>query len=516
MMKDTYVDDSLPKMNDYLGDFTEEELDAVADTVIAIIAFAYKYVKNEKNGPLIVEWHQVLWLAHIELHMWVLIKGPRGHGKSSIFTTWMLYKICTDPYYRFLIASHVEDLADEFSQRVMSYLEPVEDEPPIGEPYIPRDFDLAKGKKWTVGKAYFKGKKYPWVKTVAAKAGMTGGRFDAAVFDDPFTKLSIDSEKMRRKFQTWTNTSVIPALDETSRQKIVVIGTTKNLEDWYFHLQHNGQFACHIDQLYSYNEEDEKVYLWPAVPYPGEPKIKDHAFNEEREKKKRAMLSPSEFAMEFMNVAVAEEGLLFKYEWVEEHLYTDWEAEIPERYREVYMGIDPSLGYNTAKSSHFALAVIVYDNRPHKQDIYIVDLYRKKISLAVAEDVILAKAKEWNPRQINMEGDLVNREFASQMMTQLPRIRRVFYSRGGKTTGLKGSSDIGKIKRINQVFGMLAKNGKLRFKDPKLCWKTKEFFNYEYLQYPEGHLDLMDALNMAVDLVDFRKIANQSPVTWLY
>jgi len=257
-------DPDLPKTNDYFDRFTDEELEAVADTVVDIVAFGYRHVKNEKNLPLQVEWHQLLWLIHLELHAWVLILAPRGHGKSTIFTTWMLYKLCHNSSYRFLIASHIEELADEFSMRVQSYLEPIDPEPLPNEPYLLRDFDIQKGKQWRVGKAYFFGKRYPYVKTVAVKAGMTGGRFDAAVFDDPFTKLSIDNEKQRRRFKMWANTAVLPSLDETALQKYVVVGTRKHVDDWYKDLSENPEFACHIDQLYSI-VDGEKVYLWPAV-----------------------------------------------------------------------------------------------------------------------------------------------------------------------------------------------------------------------------------------------------------
>ena len=505
---DLLYDETLPKMTDYLDGFTEEELDHVADTVVSMVAFAYKYVKNEKGKPLRVEWHQLLWLAHLELHAWVLILGPRGHGKSTTFTTWMLYKLCHESNYKFLIASHIEELADEFSMRVQSYLEEIDPEPLPHEPYLVRDFDIQKGKQWKVGKAYFRGKSYPWVKTVAVKAGMTGGRFDGAVFDDPFTKLSIDSEKMRRRFKSWANTAVLPSLNETPLQKYVVIGTKKHADDWYKDLMDNPEFACHIDQLYSI-VDGEKVYLWPAVDG------KDHGFNEERERRKRSQMTPAQFAMEFMNKTVAEDGILFPLKWIEPHFYDDWQAEVPERFREIYMGIDPAMGSERESSSHFGLAVICYDNRPNKQDIYVVELIRERLSMAEQEKIIIQKFRQWNPIHVNMEGDLVNRDFTRRMKSQLPRIRRVFYTYMGKTTGLSGTSEISKKKRINQVIGMLFMAGKIRFRDPKFDRNTRDFLNYEYLQFPEGNLDLMDALNMAVDLVDFRKTVDGSPLVWI-
>lgn len=514
-LEDVYYDEHLPKMNDYLDQFTEEELDIVADKVVRYVAFCSKYMKNEKGKPLIIEWHQLLWVSHLMLHIWSMVLGPRGHGKSTAFTSWMLFEICEDPRLRFLIASHIEELAEEFSLRVQSYLEPQDPEPPLDEPYLIRDYDLHKGKKWTGKRAYFATMTYPFVKVVAVKGGMTGGRYDIGVFDDPFTDLSIDTEKMRRKFKRWVNKAVLPSLDETDKQKCVVIGTRKNVEDWYQDCIDNPEFTCHIDQLYSI-EDGKKTYLWPAVPFPGEDKIKDHAFNEQREKKKRNTMSAGEFAMEMMNRPVSEKGILFHESWLSPYYHDDWREAVPEKFREIYIGIDPSLGSESDVASYFGLAVVCYDNRPERQMIYVVDLVREKMSMAEQEEVILQKYREWQPDYVQIEEEVAVRQFSKQVRSRLPpNVRPVFYSKGGKTTGLRGTSVIAKKKRINQVFGMLAREGKISFKNPRIDRNTRDFLNHEYLQFPEGKLDLMDALNMAVDLVDFRKTITSDPLQWL-
>lgn len=514
---DVYYDETLPKMQDHLSKFTEDELVAVADRVVRWVAFCARYMKNEKGYPLVIEWHQLLWGCHWFLHRFVLILGPRGHGKSTTFTSLMLFELAEDGRLRFLLCSHIEELAEDFSLRVQSYLEQPDPEPPLSEPYILRDYPhLEKGKKWTGKRAYFADMNYPYVKVVAVKGGMLGGRYDIGVADDPFTDISIENEKQRRRFKRWINKNVIPALDKTKKRKMVVIGTRKHPDDWYQNCMDNPQFACHVDQLYSI-EDGEKVYLWPAVPYPGETEIKDHAFNEEREKELRDTMSPAEFAMEMMNRPVSEEGLLFHEGWLSPYYYDDWQELVPERHREVYMGVDFSLGSETDVASHFGLAVVVYDNRPSKQDIYVVDLIREKISVSEQERLVFQKYRQWQPDFVNIEADVVNRNFAMGVISQLPpNVRPVYYNKGGKTTGLQGTSVINKKKRINQVFGMLAREGKIHFHDPKIDRNVRDFLNYEYLQFPEGSLDCMDALNMAVDLVTFEKRGTTTPIEWLY
>lgn len=488
----------LPKLNDYLDRFTEEELDDIAATVIDIIEFIYIYVKDNRSEPVRVKWHQLLWLCLLEMFPWVMILAPRGHGKSTIFTSWMLYKVCHDPDYRFLIASHIEELADEFSYRVQVYLSPWEDEPPLSEPYIPRDFpDIKKGKMWRVGKAYFDGKRYPYVKTCAVKAGMTGGRFDAAVFDDPQTKMSVQKEHMRRMFSTWANNSVLPALDQTDKQKFIGIGTRKHNEDWYSTILDNKFFACHVDQLYDYNDDGTKQYLWPRVDGT------QQGFDEEIEARLRATMEPDEFAMEYMNVPYAGEGLRFRREWVEPHFYAG-KPPVEDRFLRYYMGVDPSLGSKSDRASYMAIVVIAFDTRPTRQDIYVVDIIRDKRSLAEQEDLIHSIYNKWTfdnvPPITLMESVIVNKTFAERMQRQLPKIHLVDYIH----SGLTGTSDVSKIGRIENTVGWLCKKGKIHLQDPSIYPASRDFLENEYLQFPEGDMDLLDALVLACDRVDIR------------
>ena len=173
------------------------------------------------------------------------------------------------------------------------------------------------------------------------------------------------------------------------------------------------------------------------------------------------------------------------------------------------------MGSEDERYSFFGLAVICYDSRPEKQDIYVVEIVRERVSLSEQRDIIIKQFKKWNPLEVNIEEELANRQFSRQMRSQLPRLRPVFYTYKGKTTGLRGSRSINKTKRISQIFGMLCEAGKMKFKDPTVCRKTRDFLNYEYLQFPEGQLDCMDALNMAVDLVDFRKGIDGRPMVWI-
>jgi hypothetical protein len=93
------------------------------------------------------------------------------------------------------------------------------------------------------------------------------------------------------------------------------------------------------------------------------------------------------------------------------------------------------------------------------------------------------------------------------MRRELPIIQPVDYIH----SRLGGTTDVSKIGRIENIAGWLFKHGKIRLKDPKISAMTKLFIEHEYLVFPEGEMDLLDALNMAVDLIDTRKKRDTLP-----
>lgn len=436
--------------------------------------------------------HQLEWLWFIHNNPWVLLLAPRGHGKTTIIIVYITWLICSDPDLRILIGMHKEEDADERARAIQIILE---------TPAVQEEYGLIRGRPWTIGKAFFEGKRHPYMRTVAKQAGMTGWRGDIVFFDDLCTEENQSTEKRRRKLENWIWGEVMPALDPGPKQRVIVLGTRKNVEDWYSKVFEIPDFKHRIYKIYE--DDDPNKALWPE------------RFTLEEIERIRRNWPPDYFSREYLNSPVVESGLLFRLKWIEPHFYLDWRAEVPERFREIYMGIDPSMGSDDERYSHFGLVVICYDNRPEKKDIYVVDIVRARLSLPEQRDIIIKKFREWNPIHVNIEEELANRQFSRQMRVELPRLRPVFYTYKGKTTGLRGSRAINKTKRISQIFGMLCEAGKIRFRDPKVDRDTRDFLNYEYLQFPEGNLDCMDALNMAVDLVDFRKTVDGSPLVWI-
>jgi hypothetical protein len=466
--------------------------------VMATITFAEfdeKYFPADRQSIA----HTREWIDIYENNKYSLVLAPREHTKSTTIRKYLLWTICTWLDVRILIAAHKEQLANSFAGDILRHLERDD---------LQQDFGYSLGKPWTRGQAFIQTEiirphSTATLSTVAMGAGVTGERFDIIIMDDILTVKNQRTEKNRMQLEEWINAELFPALDSLPTSKWIVVGTRKNIEDWYAKLLEMPHWTHLVQKLYTTDADGVKHYLWPE------------RFNEDVEREKRAQMSPQEFAMEYLNEPVAGEGIRFKREWIEPYYYTSWQNDVPERHREIYIGIDPSLGSKSAESSYMALAVVVFDKRPTKQDIYVVDLVRTKVSLADQEDIIKAKIAEWNPTAAMIEDVLVNKIFSERMMRQLPILQPVIYRGWGASSGLRGTTDVSKIGRIENIVGWLFKKGKIRLKDPRISPMSKTFIEAEYLQFPEGSLDLMDALNMAVDRIDLRTKINEFKV-WMY
>lgn len=450
--------------------------------------FARRYLDRE------ILPHQAPWLDTIEQNMYSLHLRPREHGKSTVMRTWLLWRLCNDPDLRVLIASHKEEVADEFSRDILMHLERED---------LQAEFGFSPSKPWRVGQAFLETSRPQQKKgstatlgTVAKMAGVTGKRFDIIVCDDPITVETCKTEKTRKRFEHWFNAELFPALDHDdinsteTKRKVVVFGTRKHIEDWYSKLMRNPYWVTEIQAMYTV-KDGVKTYLWPE------------RFNEQAEAELRAQLEPDEFAMEWMNEPIAAEGLRLKREWIAPYFYRG-KVPVNSRYMRYYIGVDPSLGSKQDRATYAAIAVVAFDERPSNQDIWVVDLIRSRLSLAEQEDIIKRSYEMWTlngeePTMV-MESVMVNKTFADRMKAQLPRVVLVDYIH----SGLKGTSDVSKIGRIENIFAWLCKKGKVHLPDPVIYPMSKILIEEEYVQFPEGHMDMLDALTLACDRIDMR------------
>ena len=432
--------------------------------------------------------YQLDWFEHFMANRWSILLAPRSHGKSLFMQCLLIYLICYQPKIRILIASDKEDLANQFSRGIQIFVEFIQDE-------HPDDFPFLKGKPWKLTEWYLRPKKgqkhrFPTVKTIAGRAGITGRRFDILVFDDILQVENVRDERMRKKLERWIRVAVLPTQDRGPFEKRLIIGTRKHPDDWYAKLLKNPFYIPMTEELYR-EVDGVRTYLWPYDP------VTETGWNDEvlERVKQDYVDNPSEFYQEYFNLPSPPGGVHFKAPHIKDNFY----HELPPVNRlKIFMGIDPSTGSTSKVASWLAIVIIAFDYV--EQKVYVVDMFRGKMPLADQADIITEYHEKWNPDSGHIESCHANEYFSTQMIEALPNL----YPVNHREHRLRGSKDVSKNARIENIFYFHAKKNRIRLRHPDLSSMTTTFLEYEYLPFPDGDKDLLDALNMAVDLIDWK------------
>jgi hypothetical protein len=162
------------------------------------------------------------------------------------------------------------------------------------------------------------------------------------------------------------------------------------------------------------------------------------------------------------------------------------------------MGIDPSGDSVEERSSSLAVAVIAFDRRIDHQHIYVVDMFKARMPRLEQIKKINEMYEQWKPLYVNIEGVFADKYLAQHVKDRLPNVNIVHYMHAP----LRGISDRSKNERIRNYIGIYFEDGLVSLKDPNYDHDTREFIETEYIEFPDGEKDMLDALNLAIDLVD--------------
>ena len=442
--------------------------------------------------------YQLKWFEHFMNGRWSILLAPRSHGKSTFMVCLLVYIICYDPTIRILIASDKEDLANQFSRSVQIKIEYIQE-------VFPDDFPFLKDKPWKLKEWYLRPKSgtkqtFPTLTTSAGRAGVTGRRFDILVFDDILQTESVRDERQRKKLEEWIRKEVFPTQDRSKKEKRLIIGTRKHPDDWYGKLLNNRFYNQMIECLYR-DIDDERIYLWPYEP-DHETGWNDEVLERVKEDYKENL---TEFYQEYFNEPSPPHGIYFKLEWVSDNYY----RELPPINRlKIYMGVDPSMGSRSKTASWLAIAVVAYDYVDQK--VYVVDLYRDKMPVSQQLGIIRDFYNKWKPESTNIENCPANEYFSSLVMDELDDV----YPVNHREHRLRGSGDVSKEGRIEKIVGIHFSKNRICLRHPDLSPMTIVFLENEYLLFPDkkSPKDMLDALNMAVDLVDWRAYVGDGPL----
>jgi len=437
--------------------------------------FAKKYLDMELPP------HQQDWVHFLDsAGQRCILLAPRGHGKTTIVNLiYLSWLIARDPTLHILIVSHSKEMAESFSRSVRNIFERED---------IQDDFNIEIGSPWRANSWTLKSspQSKPTVRTIGVMGRMTGWRGDIIIFDDLLEINAISSEATRVKIDNWIKTEVLPALNPGAKERVIVVGTRKHIADWYGQLLGNPDYQNRVDKAFL----PDGSPLWPE------------RFTKEVLQARKRELGALKFAQEYMNEPAPPEGLMFKYDWLKffEHL--------PDRPLKYYMGVDPSAGKKNTRSE-YAVAVVAHDF--NMDTIYVTDLY--KGVLTKREQV--QKTFEYAAKYKGMEGIYIENVFEythvyEALVGQFPNV----YGKDYIHTPISGTTAVKKEERIQNILAPAIEQGRLIFKNPTLDLYTRQFIEEEYVPFPTGYMDMLDALTLAVhSLVGTSRITE---VPWVF
>lgn len=452
-----------------------------------ICAFALEYLN------IVVQPHQREWLDHlVNGGDDVILLAPRGHGKTTVLIeVYLVYMICNNPDIKILLASHKEAVARRQARMIQLHLE---------RKKISDDFGITKDSPWRRDEFYIKEhgqpKDAPVIFTVAGEGGMTGYRFDVIIFDDLLVKKNQKTEALRLKLKEWIDDEVMAAGDPGV--KTLVIGTRKDFKDWYSELLADDIYSSRVDKAI----QDDGSFLWPWLLDADGNRTK-RKFDEQELDRRKKKHGPRSFAQEYMNEVAPAEGMLLKREWIK-----TYEELPPQQFLDIYMGVDPSYGSTKERASSLAIAVIAFDHRRGQEHVYVVELYKEQLTLNKQIDKIVEMADKHQPMSTNIESVLINKHFANHIIDMMPNFYPIDYMHDR----LKGTTELDKDARIQNYIGWYFSKGHVSVPDPAYNQDIRDFIETEYIEFPFGEKDQLDALNLAVDLVDLSEGGTELPL----
>lgn len=419
--------------------------------------------------------HQMKWYNFLETGgKRCILLAPRGHGKTTFINyIYPAYKIAMDPSIRILIVSHSKEMAESFSLSIRNIFERED---------IQKDFGITPGTPWRANSWQLKGSKdsKPTIRVVGARGKIAGWRGDMIFFDDLWDVDTVTSEATRDRVQHWIDYDVLPTLNPGPKQKVVVIGTRKHINDWYGKLLNTDYYAKKVDKVWDVNHRP----LWPAVftkPY-------IQQILEEQ--------GSLVFSQEYLNEPIPTSGLELEKDWLQ--FYDQLPVNIPLT---IHMGVDPSSGKTTNRShSYFATAVVAYDETHNK--IYLLDIFRGKLSKQKQIDKAMTLANTYAPNAIYIESVFEYTFVYNALREQFTSVFPIDYVH----TPLKGINVTKKEERIRNVLSPAFEMGRLLLPRPEVNPAINTFINEEYLSFPSADMDQLDALTLAVHRLTQRRI----------
>lgn len=418
-----------------------------------------------------------------------LITMPPRHGKSlitsNLFQSWYLGR---HPDRDVIACSHTLDLARAFAEQVRDNLDPNTVTGSVHNAIFPR----SRLKVGSASKTDFTTTQGGGYRGAGRGGNIIGRGAHLITIDDPFkSRAEVMSELVREAAKRWYK-AVVYTRQQPAGAAILMISTRWHPDDLVGYVlrehAHEGWEELHFAAIAEKDEQwrKEGEALWPEK------------FNLERLETIRQSLGNEEFLPQYQGRPGAEEGVLFKAEWLRRcYLPRPLEADQIEKMNKVIV-VDPG---GSKKKSDFTQMWCV--GLTGGRDHFILDGVRDKLTLHQRGELLLDMALRWHPidkilyEEYGMQADIEHIEYMMSRKNRYYWIQAV----GGK---------IPKPERI-RALEPLFRTGRIKLPKvlpycpmaddlPREVDIIRQFIEEEYKAYPSAlHDDGLDALARICD-----------------
>jgi len=359
------------------------------------------------------------------------VASPRGHAKSTLvskaYPLWLIY---------YKHESNIVLIADSVGQ-AEEYLDDTKGEIESNE-LLERDFGSLIGRrKWATGRIVTANGISVTAKGTGSKIrgiNREGKRPGIFIMDDLENDEWVENPKIRKKLRSWLTKAVIPASSEQG--KFFCIGTIlhedsllNNLltntafnywkrfryqaiqefsdsplwDEWQSLLENDEDKDCekHAYEFYQLNRQEMlegTESLWPD-------KSPDYFYDMMVQK----VSDPDAFSSEYQNEPISPETQVFSTEMLD---LATFDGEPPSPVKEIYIGVDPSLGKNQ-KGDPSAICAVARceDNR-----LYVLEISAKRRKTEILVEDVFSMAIKYREKlkMINIEANGLQYLFVEQ------------------------------------------------------------------------------------------------------
>jgi predicted phage terminase large subunit-like protein len=409
-------------------------------------------------GLQVMPFHEE-WIGLFENNNFVCLLAPRGHGKSTIVESYIIWKILIDPNIRILITTVNQNKAEEMMAFIRHHLE-------FNEKILDL-FGEQKSPLWSRNKLRVKNRgggvihKEPTLQVLGVTSSQISSHYDIIILDDVCDRNNISTAHRRRQLKQWYDTEILEMLEPLG--KIFNIQTRWHEDDMHNYLSNKTSYVSKRYQAIV--DEKNEIALWPErFTYDDLINLRDD------------QIGSVAFSMQYQNEIRQTEDSPIKSEWVEDAL-NSWDPfKIPTDGKR-FIGVD--LASKSSEGDYFSCIVVSKDAQGN---YYVLDCIRDKVSMATQLDIIQSLNIKHNPLLIGIESNATQRIITDDWLdnTNLPILQ------------LKSSWINDKWSRVQKLAVLLETHR--MFIDPKL-----DILVDEMISFPRGmNDDTLDSLCFAI------------------